>query len=245
MATHISHACLPYPIKNARYTMQVPFLDADGDPTDPTTPDTELAIDGAAYADAAEEVTTISGSNGSGYVTLTGAETNASAVFAVFKVASGPKATLIPLNPRVLAIVASGTLAAGSAGGGTLGGALAYNVAGCFLRTTGGTGGGGTGGANNQARKIITYSTTTGVFTVAPNWETTPSTDTTYDVLAPEGVTLEMVQGQTALDVSTPEDVAAAVLSAAAVAPIAASLKSIKTTTIQGAGTSGDKWRPA
>jgi hypothetical protein len=67
-------------------------------------------------------------------------------------------------------------------------------VTGCFIRTTGGTGGGGTGGANNQARKIITYNTSTGVFTVEPNWETSPSTDTTYDVLLPEGVTLGMLK---------------------------------------------------
>ena len=30
MANSISHASLPYPIKNARYTVLVPYLDADG-----------------------------------------------------------------------------------------------------------------------------------------------------------------------------------------------------------------------
>jgi hypothetical protein len=38
----------------------VPFLDADGDPTDPTTPDTEFSLDAGAFADCAEEVTTVS-----------------------------------------------------------------------------------------------------------------------------------------------------------------------------------------
>lgn len=194
MANSISHAALPYPIKNARFTVQVPYLDADGDPTDPTTPDTEVSIDGAAFADCAEEVSTITGSNGVGYLTLTGAETNASAVALAGKVASGPKATLMLLNPRVLASVGTGTLSAGSAGGGTLGTLLGYDVTGCFIKTTGGTGGGGTGGASNQARKIITYNTSTGAFTVAPNWETTPDNTTTYEVLLPEGVTLGMLK---------------------------------------------------
>lgn len=194
MANHASHASLPYPIKNARFTVQVPYLDADGDPTDPTTPDTEISQDGGAFADAAEEMTTVTGSNGMGYITLTGAETNNSMVGLAAKVASGPKATLGTFYPRNLAVVGSGTLSAGSAGGGTLGTLLAYDVTGCFIRTTGGTGGGGTGGANNQARRIITYNTSTGAFTVSPNWETTPDATTTYDVLLPEGVTLGMLR---------------------------------------------------
>lgn len=194
MSNSVSHAALPYPIKNARFTLAVPYLDADGDPTDPTTPDTEVSQDGGAFADAAEEVTTISGSNGLGYITLTGAETNNSIVGVCAKVASGPKATIATLYPRVLASVGTGTLSAGSAGGGTLGTLLAYDVTGCFIQTTGGTGGGGTGGANNQARRIVTYNTSTGAFTVSPNWETTPDNTTTYSVLLPEGVTLGMLR---------------------------------------------------
>lgn len=194
MANSVTHAALPYPIKNARFSVFVPYLDADGDPTDPTTPDTEISGDAGAFADAAEEVTTITGSNGMGYITLTGAETNYSMVGVAAKVASGPKATLATLYPRQLPIIATGTLSAGSAGGGTLQAAIGYDLAGCFIRTTGGTGGGGTGGANNQARKMVTYTASTGAFTVEPNWETTPSTDTTYDVLLPEGVTLGMLR---------------------------------------------------
>ncbi len=128
-----------------------------------------------------------------GYLTLTGAETNNN-VIAIAGKSANDLTTPAILYPRVLAIVGSGTLSAGSAGGGTLGTLLAYDVTGCFIRTTGGTGGGGTGGANNQARKIVTYNTSTGAFTVSPNWETTPSTDTTYDVLLPEGVTLGMLK---------------------------------------------------
>jgi hypothetical protein len=194
MANHASHAALPYPIKGARYTVYVPLLDADGDPTAQTTPDTEISEDNAAATDAAEEVSATSGMDGMGMLTFTGAETDCSMLAANFKAASGPKATLMTLYPRVLAEVGTGTLSAGSAGGGTLGTLLAYDVTGCFIKTTGGTGGGGTGGANNQARKIVTYNTSTGAFTVSPNWETTPSTDTTYAILLPEGVSLGMLK---------------------------------------------------
>lgn len=193
MANSISHARLPYPILNSRFTLIMPFLDADGDPVDPTSLDTELSLDNGAFADAAEEVTLASGSHGMGMLTLTGAETNNSAVGVFFGCATA-KATLATLYPRNLAIVGSGTLSAGSAGGGTLGTLLAYDVTGCFIRTTGGTGGGGTGGAANQARRIITYVVSSGAFTVSPNWETTPDNTTTYDVLLPEGVTLGMLK---------------------------------------------------
>lgn len=174
--------------------MLVPLIDADGDPTAQTTPDTEISEDNAAATDAAEEVTATSGMDGMGLITFSGAETDCSTLAVNFKAASGPKATLATLYPRQLASIGTGTLSAGSAGGGTLGTLLAYDVTGCFVKTTGGTGGGGTGGANNQVRKIITYNTSTGAFTVEPNWETTPSTDTTYDVLLPEGVTLGMLR---------------------------------------------------
>src|ERR1051325_3016506 len=172
MATHISHARLPYPILNARYTLEYVGLDADGDPTDPTTPDTEVSQDGGAFADAAEEVTTISGSNGCGYVTLTGAETNNSLVMVCVKVASGPKATVFSVRPRNLPILASGTASAGASGTITLASSITYDITGCFVRTTGGTGGGGTGGANNQARRITAYNKSTQVATVTPSWET-------------------------------------------------------------------------
>ncbi len=195
MANHVSHAALPFPVKGARYTIPVPYLDADGDPTDPTTPDTEVSIDGAAFADCDEEVSTITGSNGAGYITLSGAETNASLVFVAAKVASGPKATLATLVPRVLPVIHSGTAQAGGAtsitlqnGANSMAGS-AYT--GMIVKTTGGTGGGGTGGANNQARVITDYSISTPtacVATVSPAWETNPSSDTTYEILRPDSV---------------------------------------------------------
>jgi hypothetical protein len=206
MANHASHAALPFPVKKARYTILVPYLDADGDPTDPTTPDTEVSKDGGAFADCAEEVTTISGSNGMGYLTLTGAELDASVVGVAAKVASGPKATLALLTPRVLPIIAQGTAQAGAAGSITLAsGASAVDGAytGCIVRTTGGTGGGGTGGANNQARVVTGYTGSTKVATVEPNWETNPGNDTTYDLLATEMATVPLPIGDLDAEVDT------------------------------------------
>lgn len=202
MANHASHAALPYPIRGARYTLLLPYLDADGDPTDPTTPDTEYSLDDGAAADTAEEVS--SPKNSVGMLTLTGAETNGSCVSVAAKAASGPKTTLATLYPRVLPVVASGTsLDAGSSSGGTIasGDRPAYDVTGCFVVTTGGTGGGGTGGANNQARRIVTYAPSTGAFTVSPNFETAIDTSTDWEIRLPEGVTLGMLR---ALNPSTP-----------------------------------------
>src|SRR5215510_3141556 len=114
MANHFSHAALPYPIKGARYTVEVPYLDADGDPLDPGTPDTEISIDAAAFTDCTEEVTTISGSNGFGYITLTGDEMNSSMVLLAAKVGSGPKNTLLSVRPRVMPVLHSGQAQGGA-----------------------------------------------------------------------------------------------------------------------------------
>lgn len=189
MANSTSHGVIPYPVRKARYSILVSYLDADGDPTDPTTPDTEVSKDAGAFADCAEEVTTISGSNGMGYITLSGAEMDCALLALAAKVASGPKATLATLYPRDLPILESGTASAGGATSITLasGTYTGLDLTGLIIRTTGGTGGGGTGGANNQARVITAYNTSTRVATVN-TWETNPSSDTTYDILLPTGV---------------------------------------------------------
>ena len=191
MANSISHAALPFPIYNARFSVLVPYLDADGDPTDPTaTIDTEVSQDAGAFADATEEVTAPSGSRGMGIITFSALETDCSAMGVWFGCATA-KATLMTLYPRNLPILSTGTASAGGATSLTLAAAILYDITGCFLRTTGGTGGGTTA---NQARRITAYNTSTGVCTVSPAWETNPDNTTTYDVLLPEGVTLGMVQ---------------------------------------------------
>jgi hypothetical protein len=188
MATHFSHAALPFPVKGARYTVPISWLAADGTPTDPSSPDSEVSKDGGAFADCTEEATIISGATGAGYLTLTGAEMNATLVKVAAK-GTGPKTTLIDLAPRVLPIVLSGTATAGSSSSITLP-VKAHRVSGyytgCIVRTTGGTGGGGTGGANNQARMITNYVGTTRVATIEPAWETTPDATTTVEVLHTE-----------------------------------------------------------
>jgi hypothetical protein len=192
MAVSASHAALPFPVKNARYSFLLPHAASTTNiPTNPTTPDTEVSVDGGTFADATEEVTVITGSNGMSLMTLTGAEMDASCVAVASKAASGSTTTLKEIYPRVLPIVSSGTARAGAAGALTLAGAApAYDLAGCLAKTTGGTGGGGTGGVDNQARVITAYDAATKIATVVPNWETTPDVTTTYDILW-----TEMAQG--------------------------------------------------
>ncbi len=191
MANSILHAALPYPVKHARFTIQLPFWDSNGDPVDPAGSDTEFSLDGAAFTDCAEEVAAISGSDGFGIITLTGAETNGSAVAIASKTTGTSsivaKGTLASLNPRVLPIYSASTATAGSSSTITLAAdAPNCNLVGCIIRTTGGTGGGGTGGANNQARVITAYDRNTKIATIEPNWETSPDGTTTYDILITE-----------------------------------------------------------
>lgn len=198
MANHVSHGALPYPIKGCRWSVQIPYLNTSGDPTDPTTPDTEISKDAGAFADCTEEVTTITGTaTGTGYITLTGDETNCSFGALAAKAASGPKTTLLQFKPAVLPVFRSGTAAAGAAGSIDLdSGAPAVDdlLNGCIVRTTGGTGGGGgSGSQNNQARMITDYTGSNRRCTVVPDWETTPDSTTTFEVLLTEFALLRYV----------------------------------------------------
>lgn len=185
MANSITHAATPWPVKGARWSILIPYLDADGDPTDPTTPDTEISVDGGAFADCAEEAAALTGSNGVCLLTVTGAETNYPVFAIAAKAASGPKATLGIFRPRLFPVLTSGTAQAGGAATITLASgasAITDYYVGCVVKTTGGTGGGGTGGANNQARIITAYNGSTKVATVNVAWETNPDSSTTYEV---------------------------------------------------------------
>lgn len=189
MANSVSHF-LPIPIRNARYSLQLGFRVAAGTPTDPTSPDTEISSDGgASFADTTEEITT-GGGNGLGYLTLTATEMDNVSIALASK-SSNCLTTMAQVTPVNLVVLSSGTASAGAAGSLTLGTVLAYDIAGCYLRTTGGTGG---GTVNNQARLITAYNSGTGVATVVPNWAVTPDNTTTYDVLLPPGVTAAMLK---------------------------------------------------
>ncbi len=180
MANDIKHAALPFPVYGALYSMGVPFLDADGDPIDPTTPDTEISLDGAAFGDCTEEITTVS--TGFGWITFTAAEMTCDLAMVAFKAASGPKTTCAVLQPRRLPVFAAGTATAGAAGTITLAaGSSAVNdfYNGMIVRVNSGTGPG-------QARMITDYVGATLVASVAPNWSTNPSNDSVYDILLTE-----------------------------------------------------------
>src|SRR4249920_1077685 len=98
MANSILHAGIPIPLFGCKYTVVIPYLDADGDPVDPTSPDTEKSVDGATFSDCVNEVTTIAGSNGVGYVTLTASEMQANVLTIAAKSANA-KTTILTLNP--------------------------------------------------------------------------------------------------------------------------------------------------
>lgn len=181
MAVAIDAASTP-PIRKSRFSISVPCSLA-GVPTDPTATITaKFSIDGGQTFATAAETPLTGGTFGQALTTLTGAEMDASMVIAYVSGANSSLGKVI-IYPQQLPIIGSGTLSVGSSGGGTLGTILTYSIIGAIIRTTGGTGGGGTGGAANQARRVVTYNVSTGAFTVSPNWSTTPSTDTTYDLL--------------------------------------------------------------
>ena len=190
MALSLTHA-LERPIKNARFSLPFEWRDTAGALTNPTSPDTEFSTDGGAtFTDCAEEV---SPTGGHGYVTLSGAETNA-AVVQVQAKGTGVLTATASVHPADLAVVATGTATAGAASTVTLqvgSSAVDDYYTGMYVRTTSGTGGGGVGGAANQARKIVSYVGSTRVATITPAWETQPGADTTYDLLATD----EWVQG--------------------------------------------------
>jgi hypothetical protein len=191
MGNHASHACLPYPIYGARYTVFPPYLDADGDPTAPVTPDTEYSQNGSAsWTDTAEEITDMS--NGLAMLTFTSLETLCNSLSVQFKVASGPKNTLGNWFPRRLPVIATGTLVSGAwtATGGTLPTILPYDITNCFFRQA------RTSvliNALNEARRITAYDPVSGVFTVTPDFEVVAAASVPYEILLPEGVTMGML----------------------------------------------------
>jgi hypothetical protein len=191
MATHVGHI-LPFPLYGYRFTLGLVFLDADGDPIDPTNPDSERSLDGVAFDNCTNEVTTVS--TGFGYLGLTETEMLASLLLVAVK-SDTAKTTPVVLYPRKLPQVTSGTAAAGAAGSITLAAAASAvtNIyVGQIVGITANTGSG-------QARVITAYNATTKVATVSPNWETNPDVTSTYEILAtPENPLLSNVLGAVA-----------------------------------------------
>ena len=95
----------PVPRKNVAYRVTFPILDADGDPVGGATGlDSEVSIDGAAFADCTNEATEIAGTgspavSGMYYLDLTAAEMNGDTVALLIKSSEG-KAVPIVLYPE-------------------------------------------------------------------------------------------------------------------------------------------------
>lgn len=191
MANSTSHI-LPYPIKNARLTLPIGFRSTNGIQADPSGLAVLYSTNGGATFSLCAESLVTGGNFGAGYITLTGAETNNDFLW-VAASSVNCVASLSTVSPRNLGVITTGTLSSGAFANCMLGANVNYDLTGCFIRTTGGTGGGGTGGANNQARKITSFTPPLN-FTVSPNFETAVASGTTYDLLLPEGVTLGMLK---------------------------------------------------
>lgn len=172
MANHFSHACLPYPIRGAKYTIAVPFSNPNGETP---TFDTKVSKDNGAIADATEEVAQITGTS-SGIITLTATEMTAALVILSIAAISGQPTTEIELKPMNLPVIATGTATAGGGSTITLA-ASARGLKGGIVIITSGTGSG-------QARPILSVSGN--VVTVSQAWETNPDNTSVYNILQTE-----------------------------------------------------------
>ena len=87
------------PVKNSAYRITFPILDADGDLVSGATGlDSEVSIDGAAFADCTNEATEIATSSGMYYLDLTASEMNGDTIAILVKTSSsGAKTTPIVL----------------------------------------------------------------------------------------------------------------------------------------------------
>jgi hypothetical protein len=140
--------------------------------------DSELSLDGGAFADCANEIAEI-GTDGWYSITLEAAEMQASSV--AYKMISGSYGYHATLCPVRCGTVATGTAAAGGAATLTLAAGSTIvddEYVGYILQLTGGTGSG-------QAARIIDAVASTRVLTVQADWLTQPDETTTYAVLIP------------------------------------------------------------
>ncbi|MBN1609243.1 MAG: hypothetical protein JW940_21615 [Polyangiaceae bacterium] len=168
----------PDPIKGVAHRITFPLFDSAGAlKSGATGLDSEVSLDGGAFADCTNGATEITTSSGMYYLDLTAAEMDADTVAVIVK-ATDALTTPIVLYPRTTPLVHAlevGTATAGSASTITLAAtapavADIYNW--CVISLIAGTGAG-------QSRLIQDYSSGR-VVTVADNWVTNPSTDTVY-----------------------------------------------------------------
>jgi len=172
---------LPYPIYNCKYREYIELVDTNGDPVALASGDTELGKDSATLADATNEMS--EGSTGYCSIDFTYSEMAYNCVLVVPK-SAGAVTRAIKLFPARLPVLRSGTAQAGAAGSITLdSGASSKDGAyvGCWVRGSNNT----PAGIQGEVRKITGYTGSTKVATVAPNWDNTPSSSTTFEILVP------------------------------------------------------------
>jgi hypothetical protein len=174
------------PIYGCKHREYLTLVDSAGAVITPSSPDTELIIDGAAAADATNELTEIS--SGDCYLDFTYTEMSAQAILVRPK-STGALTRAFTLFPQRLPILRSGTAQAGAAGSITLdSGASAKDGAyvGCIVRASNNT----PSGIRGEWRKIMGYTGSTKVATVAPDWDNTPTSSTTFEILVPSDLSM-------------------------------------------------------
>ena len=175
------------PIYNCKHREYITLIDADGAPIAPSSPDTELDLDGVGFADAAAEMTEISA--GDCYLDLAYTEL-AATVVTVRPKSTGALTRAFKLYPQRLPVLRSGTCQAGSAAGTIILDASASAkdgaYVGCYARASNND----PAGIQGEVRKIIGYVGSTKVATIAPNWDNTPTDATTFEILVPSDLSV-------------------------------------------------------
>lgn len=92
----------PLPRKNTAYRITFPIFDADGDlVTGAATLDSEVSIDGGAFADCTNEATEVATSSGMYFLDLTAGEMNGDTISVIIKTSTaGAKTTPVVLYPE-------------------------------------------------------------------------------------------------------------------------------------------------
>lgn len=167
------------PIYGCKHREYIDLLDSNGALIAPSSPDTELIKDGAAPADATNELTQIS--SGHCYIDFTYGEMAYAAVKVIPK-STGALTQPFTLYPRRMPVLRSGTAQAGAAGSITLDASASDKdgaYVGCYVRASNDT----PAGIQGEVRLITGYTGSTKVAIVAPNWDNTPTGSTTFEVL--------------------------------------------------------------
>lgn len=174
------------PIYGCKHRETFELLDSDGAPVSPSSPDSEISKDCAAFTDAGNEATEINA--GECYLDFDYDETQCKTLRVRIS-STGALYKSFTLFPRRLPVLDSGTAQAGGAAQLTLAAGASNKdgaYVGCFLRLSNNT----PAGVQGDCHKILTYNGTTKVATVDASWTDTPTSSTTYEILVPESLAI-------------------------------------------------------